>query len=364
MKPLSIIKFIRGCGIKILPLTITVALAVALLYFLGIMENQLLSSNKDVNISYLINMSIVAGDNEGFEPQALNLLKSSNSIEKLYPAAIWKVNHNSVGGSTAPLLMMKNEDLKAALQYQKWSLIEGRLPEKPLEIILDKKLALNNKLKVGQIMKMGTRGWQIGGDVKIVGIFDGSVLLGLGFSPASGMTLEKPGVSIITFTAESKVSAMNDLIEKEFGDKYEVFTYQRAQKTMADIIKAFNTITFIIGLVVVVAICALLGNINMIQYSQRSKEFQMLHAIGFTKRNIVLKIAKELSFTSIIGYGTGVFIGAFGGWLLNVCVLDEKAMSVELFQIDKILWVLLVPVLVTIFGMLSPIKIINFEESM
>ena len=102
----------------------------------------------------------------------------------------------------------------------------------------------------------------------------------------------------------------------------------------------------------------------MIQYTLRSKEFELLHALGFSRKYLQVKVFKEIGSSSLLGYIAGIILAIIAGWLVNVCVLSESAMEMQLLQVENILWVLFVPLLVTLFGMISPLKLLKFKDIM
>lgn len=373
MKPLSTVKFIKGSMGKVLPLAITAALAVGLLYFASILVNHLAADKYEINVSWLSNMSVVSdGDptmnmrkGSGIAAEDEAALRACGYVKDLFAANLWSVDYKTITDSSSLyIVMLHSRDVAAAMQWQKLKLAEGALPANPYEIVLQRKLAANLGLKVGSIVKKDTAGWRIGADVKVVGIADGPALMGLGAGHEGCLKDGAPGVGLVAFTGGESVGRMNGFIQRDLSRKYNTLTLGLAKPSVDKIAQAFNLVSIFIGVIIVSALSVLLGNITLMQYTQRIKEFELMNAVGFTRKHITVKVLKELGVSNILGYMAGIGLAVLAGWLMNVYLLGDKFQEMTLINGAGMAWMLLVPLFITAFGMIAPLKMIRFKDIM
>lgn len=362
-------KFIKGNLRKILPVTITVCLSVLLLYFLSLTMSHIINQNIEFTVDPLSNMSVISGTSVKVSVEDIkkdyNKLKEYKYIKEFYTTNINKVNlKTNTSNNYMFLFLMQNKNIPKLMKYEKLKLIEGRLPKNNGEILLHKKLVANYTLKLGAIVHKNSVGWEINEDVKVVGIIDGRAVLGLGATNKNLTVAKGKDISLITVTDDESVGLMNSFIEKTFGMRYEYLTLDLMKKEINNKNRNIQTIMDFIEISIIIVLSVLLGNICMIQYTQRSKEFELLHAIGFTKKYIAAKVFKEIGFSAIFGYILGVLLAMVLGWLMNVCLLGEKLLGMQLVIISNMLWILFVPILVTLSGMITPIRILKFKDIM
>lgn len=369
MKPLSTLKFIKGSGRKLCSLVISVSLAVALLYFLSLTISHIIDQNIELNVAPLANMSVLSGTSVKVTKEDLDKdlakLKGNKYIKGCYITSLRYINLKTNASNNDMLLfLLEDKDIASVMKWEKLELTQGRMPQKPGEILLNAKLAANYSLKLDDVVKKSTKGWDLNEDVKVVGIIGGPAIMGFQYVDENSLMLGKQSISVITVAEDAAVSKMNGFIEANFGSRYEVRTLDIVKKVISEKNKNFNVIMIFVGVIVVIVLNVLLGNICMIQYTQRSKEFELLHAIGYTKKNIASKVFKEIGVSTTLGCVIGIVIAMIFIWLMNIFLLDEKLSSVPLVNFNKMLCLLLVPLLVTLSGMLTPMKILKFRDIM
>lgn len=372
MKPLSFFKFLKGSFGKVLPLAITGMLAVGLFYFAVIVNSYMNADKNEMHLSWLKKASFVT-DNDptmkmlrkgnGIAPADAEALRSLAEVKDLFGATLWSVNYQTISDNASLFLVMLDAgNVAPVMRDDQLTLAEGTMPANPGEIVLQRLLAANFGLKVGSVVSQNTPGWHIGMDLKVVGIANGPALIGIGEIHPSCAAIGNPGVGLVAFPNGASLKSMNQFIVSDLGRKYSVFTLGMAEPDVDKVAQSNDFIVILIGAILVIALGVLLENITMIQYAQRAKEFELMHAVGYTKRAIAGKILRELGASNLIGYAAGIGAGVLGGWLMNVYLLEDTYRHMPLVNFGAMQCLLLVPLFITAIGMLAPRKLQRFQE--
>lgn len=366
MKPLSTFNFIKGSLGKILPLAITVCLSVGLMYFFILIMNQLTDNNEVFDVIPLSNMSVIEGNNvvlsEDEKAADIQKLTDNKDIKAWYFTTPWIIEYQTISKSHSILmLLLQEQNIPFVMKWQKLELIEGVLPKNKMEIVLHKKLTDKYNLKLGATIKAHTQGWHIGEDMKIVGIIDGPAIMN--FAAEDEEKLMKQDFSVITLADDAHLSGMNQFLEEQYGSKYDLMTLERGYEELNNTKRSIKLVLIFIGIIILITLSVLLGNICMIQYAQRKNEFELLHAIGYTKKYITYKVFQEIGSSNLLGYFWGIIFGIMIGWLVNVSVFQDSS-AMPLIQINSMLILLFIPLIVTLSGMLAPLKMLNLRDMM
>jgi len=363
MRPLSVFAFIKGSIRKILPMVVTVCLAVAILYFLSMFMEQLDGQVNEASTYPLKNMSFIIGSKSGITDSDIQKLESKGSNTQSFIVDIRDVTYYSVAGYTgANLIMARQKDISSIMELQKLSLSGGRFPQKPMEVLLHKKLAANYGLKVGSVVVKKTKGWYINEDITVVGLFDGKGVMGIGMEDESRLKPGMPNTSIAVGGDSKSLETVNRYIEKTFAAKYRLFTLDMVEKILNNFNGPINVMRLFVGIVLVCVLGVFLTNITMIQYSLRRKELELLHAIGYTREYIIFKAFREIGVAGIIGYLSGIVLTILLIWGINVCFLTEKGLDMPLLSPGTMITLLLVPAAITLFSMLAPLRMTKFRD--
>lgn len=361
MRPLSVFMFIKGSVKKILPVVITVCLAVSILYFLSMFTRQLDEQVNEVSLYPVKNMSMITGDRSGISASDIENIKKNIGDENVYFCDSWNADYYSIVGKTGTqLLMFSLEDIPVIMDIQNLKLTQGHLPQNKNEIVLHKKLAANRGIKLGAVISKKDKGWYINDDMKVVGLFEGESVIGIGYE--GPLEPGMPWGSVIIDGDKASLVAANKYIEANLAGKYSVNTVNTVRKMLENFNAPMNTMKLFIGFVLVLVVGIFLSNIITIQYTLRKKELELLHAIGYTKKYIILKGFKEIGIASIIGYLAGITLAVLIGWGINIYFLDAKGLSMTLLSGRSILTMFIVPIAITTLSMTAPVKLTKFRD--
>lgn len=365
MKPLSTFYYIKGNIGKILPLSVTVGLAAAFVYFSLIISQQLITNNEILDIKPFMNMSILSGTTAGVMKEEVKkdyeLLMQSNIIEAWHLTRIRSVNYvTPTADHTMPLLFMNALEIQSTMNWQNIKLIKGKLPRNRMEIVLHQQLVKKYNLQLGDVIDKDRIGWNIDENLKVVGVFDGPALIGFGAEDPE--RLEQGDYGVVCLAGKGKIDAMNQFLEENYGNQYELTTYNRIENIVQKSKKAINGITIFLGIITLFTLSVLMGNICFVQYSLRIKEFEMLFAMGYSTKKIAWKVFREIGSSNGIGYLMGILLGILAGWFLNLFIIIDEAFYVKLIDVRNISIVLIIPTVVTIMGMIAPLKLIQGNQ--
>lgn len=363
MKPLSVFVFLKGSIKKILPVTITVCLGVAILYFMAMFTMQLDLQVNEVALYPFKNMSVIYGEKTGVSAEDIYQLKKNINNEKLLMSDFWYINYYSiVGNTTTSLILLEEKDAKAIMDTLDLKLTQGQLPKNKMEVILHKKLGANRGVKLGTIISKNEKGWHINEDIKVVGFFEGESVIGIGINGEEIINPNMPGASVLVCGDKEGLASVNNYIEKDLGEKYQISTLGISKNEMDKFYAPMSTMKLFIGIVLILVIGIFLSNITTIQYTLRKKELELLHALGYTRRYIVIKGLKEIGLSSLIGYIFGITLAVLIGWVINIYFLSDKGLAMPLLSKSSILIMLMVPITTTAFSMIAPMKLTRFRD--
>lgn len=367
MRVLTMKKYFCGNAGKILPLSFTVALSVAFTYFLTLLSGHVISTNEELDMKPFERMSIISGTSQEL-PEAdkikdYDTLIRAETIDKQLYADVSSVNYSTLTADhSVNLLMMVPEDISLLLNRQDGVLIQGSMPENRTEVLLHAELAKKYGLSVGDIVEKDRIGWSINENVKITGIFDGEVVLAFCAEDKEKLVL---GIAeIVCLPKECELTQMNTFLEENFGNRYNLATYDRIENTIEDSKNAIMGVTLVVGVIICITLSVLLSNICMTQYAQRAKEFQLLFALGYTKKRIAINVMKEIGSSNLIGCLAGVGFGMIIGWIVNVSLMVDEVFFMDILSTGSLVAVIPIPLAVTLFCMIPPLRLIREDTQL
>ncbi len=183
-------------------------------------------------------------------------------------------------------------------------LVEGKLPiENKNEIIIPKRYALQNKLKIGDyIGSEVSSSYTIKGKFKVSGITDGPVMLGVISDNKENIPRDKVlKHSILYSVKDIKDKNLINYLSKDTPKNVLIMDYYSASKQIDSVIKSVNALSHMLNMIIIIVLCISLGNLNYINFLNRKYEFGVLLAIGYKKSTLYFKLWKENCHCMFIG---------------------------------------------------------------
>jgi putative ABC transport system permease protein len=208
-----------------------------------------------------------------------------------------------------------------------YHIVEGRAPQASGEVVIDKKTAKDNDLKVGDTTGLLTP-QRI--DVTIVGIarygssdaFGGGSYVGMTLADAQRYLVSAPDqITSISVKAQSDVSSsdLRQRIQAVLPTGTEAITGQAlAQENFDSVNQGFLTLfrTFLVsfaGVALVVSLFSMYNTFSII-VAQRTRESAMLRAIGASRRQVLWSVVIEGAavglVASVVGFAGGIGVAA------------------------------------------------------
>ncbi|MET0420062.1 MAG: FtsX-like permease family protein [Acidimicrobiia bacterium] len=256
------------------------------------------------------------------------------------------------------------------------TLVDGKAPRAPDQIVIDKQSATDAGYKVGDtvpvITKAGPGEYQLTGIVKFG---TSNSLLGatiVAFTPATASeVLGEPGkFDQIDVSADSGVS-QNEVVRnireslKEApslsGEKLEVISGEELTKESQDDIKQglsfFNTFLLVFGVVALLVGSFIIFNTFSIIVAQRGRELALLRAIGASQRQVISSVLFEAILVGIVASFVG-FVAGIGLAGLLKAVLAGFGVDIPANDIvipaNAVIWSFATGLIVTIIAAVSP----------
>lgn len=263
-------------------------------------------------------------------------------------------------------------------------LVEGQLPRPGTnEMVIPEVLALNRDLHIGDVIGDPDRPAYPGAsslpvEFIVSGIFARSesveVENGWGFISLEFLEQEElfslPEVlPLIVVPKEGEKDTLDDWLESDMaGVEVSVLTHRQEISRIR--LKAWQDMTSIAMIEVIIAVAAAVGLVvlNYIYSGQRQSEFGILYALGYGRRQLVSRLARETSFMTAVAWilsAVGVLITML---TMRYGIYEPRGLSFNFFNLTPWLYTLPIPLVVFIFTVgstartlskLDPISIIE-----
>lgn len=357
INPLSPRNYFKNNKKRTIPVVVSIIFAITFTYMgLGIFNSAFMSVDI-VDLNKYKTYSFITPKNEGdkLSDSLINELKNDISTEKLIPInSKYTYYYNVLGGNMfAYVYCMKKNDVKFMMDRLNLKLKSGRLPETSEEIVLDYRLAANKSLKLGD--KIGNeidKKEILVGNYKIVGLIEGNSMLSFSITDEKSQNLNLNNNVILIHKPESlkeSNDSLKKLSEKFTSAKFTTFTRLKTEIDKEDDLgrTIINLIEFILLLVITLTV----GNSTYVHFYHRKKEFGILYAVGYSRKEIIKKIFNELIFLNILSSILGLITAFILIFILSILIFEPKGISIKLIDIRTILQCLIIPIFIFIFSL-------------
>jgi ABC-type lipoprotein release transport system permease subunit len=318
---------------------------------------------------YLSRVSIVhsPGGADGLDPSVFDLVKTHPTVDRVIPIAprismLQAAIPLNVGSAEASPFGVYAADMTFLIELYDLELKEGHLPRPGTnEMVIPEILAQNRELKVGDVIGDPNRPAYPGAsslevEFGISGIFaqpksseDG---VGWGFVSLEFLeTVEAfhiPDVpSLIVVPKAGQKETLDHWLEYELaGDNASVLIQHqelsRIQEKARQNMLGIALLEIVLGLVAALALAVL----NYIFTSQRQAEFGVLHALGYSRMQLVGRVFVETAFTTLASWGLSVILTLLLLLFMRFAIFDPRGLTFNLFNLTPWLYTLPIPIVV------------------
>lgn len=356
MKPLNPLCYIRNNIKKALPIFLSVALGVFLVYLFSIFSattNRMIQvASLDVTKHYNI---IYTKDNTELPTSFLKRLEA----EKLHVIPVqmnlsgFAYNRGGMGATTITTFNLFEEDTTAFLENFHIKLKEGSLPRNNQnEILLPTEIVLQNYLKVGDYVGSEiSYKYNITGKYRVSGLTVGDVLFAVTCQPLN-KTREQIVRKGVMYNLENIREGKQRELISDLPENVIVMNKNYYEQGLSATLKSMKLLSLFITAVLTIVLCVALGSINKVILYDRLGELTILHSIGFTKVRLMGKLWAENLLICICAYFTGLLVTTCLIAVFNHLVLVPQGKILELITAQGLSTALLIPLFVSFFSLL------------
>ncbi|MDT8717583.1 ABC transporter permease [Clostridium sp. 19966] len=377
MKPLSVINYNINNKKRFVTSIISVFVAVVFIYVFYSLLASLNSSVHFITVENYKNHSEVTeySKSEPIEDDILKTLEDNKDVDKLVPFMNYGLRYSVPGTITqVDALALRSSDMSYVMNEYGASIKEGRLPEEGKnEIAIYDKVALNKKVKLGD--KVGSSINQfdnLNGEYKIVGILKGNTMLSIVSANDSTMPNyadEQQNLhrGILIFPKEGKLENVNSTVENLDQGKVKLMTLNFAQKEFDSSMNIMSVLD-IICLLSIILMVITVGSTKYVHFFNRREELGILNAMGYSKKEILVRAIKEVAALNGIAYLIGLAAAIGISCLMAQNMFDSKGAIGIVINRKSIIMSLYIPLFTTLFTVvpinmminkLDPIKMIE-----
>jgi len=363
MNPLSTFKYIKNNIFKVLPILIAMMVSVLLIYIFSLVTKSAIDITKLTGTNFFSKYTIVYSNSEKLIPKDyLERITNDKNVGYVMPliSEYGYLNYSGVfGNMSMDVLNFYQRDIAKIVSTLNMKLVEGRLPiENKNEIIIPKRYALQNKLKIGDyIGSEVSPSYDINGKFKVTGITDGPVMLGVISDNKGNVPREKVlKQSILYSVKDIKDKSLINYISKNTPKNVLIMDYYSISKQIDSVFESVNGLSHMLNMIIIIVLCISLGNLNYINFINRKYEFGVLLAIGYKKSTLYFKLWKENCTVCLLGYIAGILLSTLIAFVLNLTVLYVNGKFIPLWNTSGAQSALIIPILVSFFSLIAPIK--------
>ncbi|MBN2101228.1 ABC transporter permease [Candidatus Dojkabacteria bacterium] len=366
-KPLSIFTYYFKSKRKIIPVVLAIVLAT-----IGTVATVALTDSikKDVwrmvpfYEEYYVLEVHNPHDVEGLNQDVETEINALAGVDYYIKSHLRRVEYKAlVGTPVVSVLYVQESEYKNLVEGAGMHLDEGRFPESgENEIVFVSPLMTNLDKEIGdEIAMMGRDGetFEIVGTIKSDDRSHSDVLFGFGSwndiheidNNWNILYLIKPEGDV---NSRKKLDGELEDISESLNEKYkdvgiDVYTEFSMQETFDNEFGSMDIIIWAIVIIVTVVMTICIVLLNLIFFMQRSGEFGILAALGYSKGFIIRKALAESFLSIILGWLMGLVFTFFIFELINGLVFESKGLSgLNAFDLRNVQFSLPIPIFVSV----------------
>jgi len=366
MKPLNPFTYLKNNPKKMLPVFLSVAIGVLLVYIFSLFSattNKMVSvATFDITDKY----NIVYTKDDTVLPQDFLDEIDNAQIQDVFPVQMnlsgLAYYRGGMGSTTITTFNLFDNDILRLLDSFGIELIEGSLPtNNQNEILVPIEFALQNDLAVGDYIGTAISDeYALQGKYEICGLTQGEVLFSVTCQPGNESREQVMSKGVMYSIDGLNAAKQTNLIESLPSNVISI-TSDYYQQEFSITLNSMQLLTYILTAVMIIVLCIALGNLNIVLFDSRRNEITILYSIGFTKRELARKLWEENLFVCIGGYLVGVLLTITIIGLLNVFSLVPNGKMLEIISFQGLIAAFALPIFVSAFSLL-PSLLSNFHS--
>lgn len=353
---LSALKYIRNNKRRIAVLVVSLGLCFVLTYLTKFL---IMASEETFRVCTIDNVRRVqyayfAGSSLGIDVENLSdeeinkqylernlelcrALKKHKGVEEVYyTQVLYNVIDAAVGSWSVEMPLVEKEQLKTIIEHWGVELCEGRMPDNPGEIVLDRAAMRNGGYELNDYFDMAS----CDKAYRIVGVLDGDSYLGYGL-----ISEEHSVAKRLVIMSDGSIYDLSELLREEgivVRDTYDniVDTKQGEIMLKQEVTDVIATSTDIIYIVIIVLLFLSLFIVYTMYLRDRHNEWCLYCSIGYSRREIYRSIMRELLFSIGIAIAIGLVLVAISVVAVDLLMLNPKGIKCRYFYPDTLVEIL------------------------
>jgi len=386
-RPLSSWTFYLRHRRRGLMLVAAVALMILGIAFPMFLTSAMIDTQNPFFLNYLQHVGEVRpGVGRAVDPGTMGQIRAHPAAARVIPATPLglTISIPPLSITQARIYGVSEQDLPVLIDLFGMQLKEGRLPHpRSNEIVLSEVLALNRDLRVGDTVgrPVSERDADVSPEMRDADMPTEMVVVGvlafkdvaLGFASQEYLESHElysgSAVNLLVVPAEGRKAELDAWLEEHVAsEQTSVSTYgatlrEGRQSTLAMHL-VFAALESMIALVAATALTVL----NHLFFAQRQEEFGILHAVGRSRRWLILRAARESGSVVAVGWLIGAALCMVGLICAQASVYGPRGLSLDFFNPAPWLFTLPIPLAVvaasagTIARMLSKLDPVSIIE--
>ncbi len=353
LKPLSSFKYFINNKRRSFSMALAIAVSVLMILTFQIVFYAVTESGNLTFSGRMEHLTVVyPGDNGIVEQNVIDKVNRCSDVEKIIPFLVATTDYyHFFGNQNIPVYTLKKGDMEYAISKLGLKLVEGRLPGKGKnEILLDKRTAKNKGKKLGDFVgREVDKSERMSGKHKIVGILEGGCLIGFTQASAEGMDIKK---GFLLFPKDGRLDSMNKLFKGIGSEGAQPMTKEDGVSMFKDDTEMMEFVYTIITAVIIFIMSFAAGNSSYAQYFSRRNEFATLQSIGYSRAQVLLRAAREITLLNAGGFLIGIVLTLIAAFLLKALIYDPNGYPFILMPIDGLVKAIVIPVCTTLFSLI------------
>lgn len=264
-------------------------------------------------------------------------LGSEMGVEKVYYVpVIYSEIAAVVGNITMEVpLMKKAEDVEIIMEHMGAKLVEGRLPEKPGEVIIDEASVKNNNYQIGGYVNED----RYNKDFTVTGIVSCDSYFG------AGLTREGYHPAYICILSDGSIRDLSEVLERngtKIRDNYdEIFDRKTGEKWLKEeVVDLITSSTTLIYVGVLVLLSLALFIVYTMYLRDRHDEWCLYCSIGYSRKTIYFSIIRELLFGFISAILIGGVLIVLIGKIIETLVITSQGLFCRFWYPEVLIQIL------------------------
>ena len=278
--------------------------------------------------------------NRQYEKKNLELiekLKDYESIKEVYYAQILYNGIQAVIGEWwTEIPLVDKEQVPVIIEHYGTKIYEGRMPENPGEIVLDRG-SMNNG---GYVLNDYYNSEEYDTAFKIVGILDCDTYFGCGI-PSDKTELH----SVITILSDGSIYDLSKLLEQEgiyVRETYDTIVDAKTgeKEIKVNVTDVISSSTTLIYICIIILSSLALFIVYIMYLRDRHNEWCLYCSIGYSRKEIYSLVMRELLFVFGIALVIGIGLAAAAVVAIDFFMLTPQGMKCKYFYPDAIVEIL------------------------